>query len=1168
MRLISTTSWMLLVAALAAACSSDPAGTGNDDVGNDTIADTEGDGTAPDVAVDATPDVAPDIGGSACPPAAGEYGAPCETADDCASGLCVPDGDAAVCSLLCESACASLCDGRAAFCRGVDLVDVGLAFVCQPDQLDLCGPCTGDDGCSGGRCLAFDDGTMACGLDCATVEDCPSGYVCGGDNPDHAGQCVPQSATCSCTEASAGLERPCSQSTSAGTCRGTESCDPARGWVGCDAARPSLEACNGLDDDCDGVIDEDIDNGAPCEVAGDGDLTCPGVSICQGAEGFACLGDEPSPDVCDGRDNDCDGVADQDFVDDAGRYTDFENCGACGNNCTNRFVFATEIACDTERDVPACVVVECEPGYQRASDTTCLPVQTNLCQPCTEDVDCNRSSPGARCVTIVDDTDPDSVAQVCGRDCSPDGLFGEGCPDGYVCDDDGLGAQCVPARGTCACIGSPDGFSLPCRITATGEVDLDGTIGELTCSGQRGCDDDGGFGACMLDADVCDGFDNDCSGRIDDAYRAEDGRYTTDAHCGRCNNDCTAVFTFEEHRAEGRCDSTGAPTCEMVCVDDERGTFVDVVNGTDDGCECELLSDIDTPADDPASCPRGVCDADCDGIDGDIELGLFVSRVGDDAAAGTREAPLASLRAALARAEACLAGTAGEAYCPPGGIRDIYVATGVYSENVTVVPGISLYGGYGLDFSERNPVDNPTTLFGVAPTGGERGTVTAVGVVVPTTISGFNVYGSGATAAGASSYAVYFADSSDALRLIDSRVVAGNGGDGRSGSPGSSGARGADGGDGQLGRSSGSRDCAVAPTEGGAGGASTCGADGGDGGDARCPVTQRDDGSSPCVPGVDDCRNSCDADELSCDPLPPTQGVGGNGAGNGGSCSGDLCGRAGDGTYDFWADDGLCFRCGNQTGLQHQGLDGQDGLRGRNADGGLGCVDIAGTVDASGRWVASTGDDGADNASRGGGGGGGSAGAGFDIVPGASGGTCTDNLGGSGGGGGGGGCPGGPATGGNGGGASFAIFIFFSDAWAGGPSLPLLQRNTVVRGRGGAGGDGGPGGVGGLGGDGGDGGYTYPNSSFCTRPGGGGGNGGTGGAGGGGGGGCGGSAWGVFVWSGAAALPGDTEAAIRAANAWPPAGDGGRGGSGGPAMVTDSIGGTGAAGDTFDVEVR
>ena len=31
---------------------------------------------------------------------------------------------------------------------------------------------------------------------------------------------------------------------------------------------------------------------------------------------------------------------------------------------------------------------------------------------------------------------------------------------------------------------------------------------------------------------------------------------------------------------------------------------------------------------------------------------------------------------------------------------------------------------------------------------------------------------------------------------------------------------------------------------------------------------------------------------------------------------------------------------------------------------------------------------------------------------------------------------------------------------------------------------------------------------------------------------------------------------------------GGRGGSGGPAMVADSLGGTGAAGDTFDVELR
>ena len=45
---------------------------------------------------------------------------------------------------------------------------------------------------------------------------------------------------------------------------------------------PTTEVCNGLDDDCDGFIDED--------------------NVCGG-----CI---PSPEICDGCDNDCDGIAD------------------------------------------------------------------------------------------------------------------------------------------------------------------------------------------------------------------------------------------------------------------------------------------------------------------------------------------------------------------------------------------------------------------------------------------------------------------------------------------------------------------------------------------------------------------------------------------------------------------------------------------------------------------------------------------------------------------------------------------------------------------------------------------------------------------------------------------------------------------------------------------
>lgn len=67
------------------------------------------------------------------------------------------------------------------------------------------------------------------------------------------------------------------------------------------------EVCNGLDDDCDGETDEDLD-GETCGVG-----ACASTAVCNGGVWSACVPGQPSMETCNRIDDDCDGVVDQGF---------------------------------------------------------------------------------------------------------------------------------------------------------------------------------------------------------------------------------------------------------------------------------------------------------------------------------------------------------------------------------------------------------------------------------------------------------------------------------------------------------------------------------------------------------------------------------------------------------------------------------------------------------------------------------------------------------------------------------------------------------------------------------------------------------------------------------------------------------------------------------------
>jgi len=248
--------------------------------------------------------------------APGLFGDPCETSADCLVGWCIPTEEGNRCSDLCNGECP-----KGWVCRPVE-GDEGKTMVCLPEMALLCRPCVADEECRivpgvlSDHCVVYGDDGAFCGTACSGPGECPAGFVCQY-LPTVTGQevyqCAAKDHVCECLPAwsDEGAWTHCGSTNEWGACEGTRQCGDA-GLTECSAVVPGPETCNGLDDDCDGVEDDDLP-GESCTHSNEHGQ-CEGQEVCLAGQ-WTCDAPVPSAEVCNGVDDNCDGQEDEGAVD-------------------------------------------------------------------------------------------------------------------------------------------------------------------------------------------------------------------------------------------------------------------------------------------------------------------------------------------------------------------------------------------------------------------------------------------------------------------------------------------------------------------------------------------------------------------------------------------------------------------------------------------------------------------------------------------------------------------------------------------------------------------------------------------------------------------------------------------------------------------------------------
>jgi hypothetical protein len=390
---------------------------------------------------------------------------------------------------------------------------------CVPVGAEVCNGL--DDDCNG----TPDDNPAQVGDDCGVDEgqctvgvyECNSGALECTGVPASAEECDNIDNDCDGDVDDGNPEGGANCGSNVGECiGGTTTCIDG-GILDCvgDSGVPGQnpEVCDGKDNDCDTFFDEDVATAGDCGPPEFGECE-PGVLTCVGG-GYICVGGQgPTFEECDDLNQDCDPL--EDPANGWDLLGDVHNCGSCGHNCVGTIANATERCLDG-----ACAVASCDPGFFD---------------------DPRPSHPGLDCDYACDYQGTQEACNLTDDDC--DFVVDEDLTPPPICDQDG---ECSGTVASCEAGGYDCVYGDTVSTDANGDIEPE---------------------------QLCDGLDNDCDGVADDSFT------TLGDEC-----DGTGVGVCQKH-GHLQCDpndATGAP----ICIIDDNGlpSSSEICDDLDNDCD-------------------------------------------------------------------------------------------------------------------------------------------------------------------------------------------------------------------------------------------------------------------------------------------------------------------------------------------------------------------------------------------------------------------------------------------------------------------------------------------------------------------------------------------------------------------------------------------------------